>query len=253
MTAKKHPVPAAPPEARLAALWPAVTAMVELFRNVPDTAFFVKDTKGRYALCNQSLAERCGLRGPEELVGRRVRDIFPAELGGRYAAQDEQVLRTGRPVIDRLELHWYSRRRTGWCLTTKLPLRDGAGNIVGLIGLSRDLRALKDSGQIPGGLLAAMEHLENSFHESISPTKLAKKAGLPPVRFARLIKRIFRLTPSQLIAQRRLAAASRLLLETGRSVADIALACGFYDHSAFTRSFRSATGTTPRQFRITHR
>ena len=142
-------MPPTAPDARLAALWPAVSVMAELFRHDPDTAFFVKDAAGRYALCNQSLAERCGLRSPDELVGRRVRDIFPAELGGRYAAQDEQILRTGRPVIDRLELHWYSRRRTGWCLTTKLPLRDAAGSIVGLIGLSRDLRALKDSGQIP--------------------------------------------------------------------------------------------------------
>ena len=242
-------MPESRPDARLAALWPVVAAVAELFRTVPDTAFFVKDAEGRYALCNQSLAERCGLHSPDELVGRRVRDIFPAELGGRYAAQDEAVLRTGRAVIDRLELHWYSRRRTGWCLTTKLPLRDAAGNIVGLIGLSRDLRALSDSAQIPAGLLAAMEHLDTSFHERLSPARLAKKAGLPPVRFARLIKRIFRLTPSQLIAQRRLAAASRLLLETERSVADIALACGFYDHSAFTRAFRAATGGTPTQFR----
>jgi AraC-like DNA-binding protein len=57
------------------------------------------------------------------------------------------------------------------------------------------------------------------------------------------------LTPSQLIAQTRLAAASRLLRETSKPVADIAHACGFYDHSAFTRAFRSATGLTPTQFR----
>ena len=87
----------------------------------------------------------------------------------------------------------------------------------------------------------------------VSATTLAKKAGLAPVRFARLIKRIFRLTPSQLIAQRRLAAASRLLLESGRTVAEIALACGFYDHSAFTRAFHAATGSTPTQFRAEHR
>jgi AraC-like DNA-binding protein len=78
---------------------------------------------------------------------------------------------------------------------------------------------------------------------------LARLAGLPPVRFARLIKRIFRVTPNQLIIQTRLAAAARLLAETERSVADIAYACGFYDHSAMTRAFRSATNQTPSQFR----
>jgi AraC-like DNA-binding protein len=72
---------------------------------------------------------------------------------------------------------------------------------------------------------------------------------LPAVRVARLIKRIFRLTPHQLIIQTRLAAASHLLRETDRSMAEIACDCGFYDHSAFTRAFHSATNLTPSQYR----
>jgi PAS domain S-box-containing protein len=242
----------ATPDPVLAAARPVLAVVGELFRNVPDTAFYVKDRAGRYVLCNQSLAERCGLGGEAELVGRHVRDIFPAELGERYAAQDEHVLRTGRPVVDQLELHWYSRRRTGWCLTTKLPLRDGAGSIIGLVGISRDVRVPGDQAEIPEGLVSALEHLDASFAEPLSPAQLARRAGLSPVRFARLIKRIFRLTPTQLISQRRLSAASRLLVESDNAVADVALACGFYDHSAFTRAFRAATGLTPTQFRARH-
>lgn len=233
--------------------WRLVLPVVgELFRNVPDTAFFVKDAGGRYVLCNQSLVERCGLRREGEIVGRHVRELFPADLGERFAAQDEEVLRTGRPIVERLELHWYPRRRTGWCLTTKLPLRDEAGSIVGLMGISRDLRAVSDASGIPSALVSALEHLDSAFHEPLSPTELAARAGIPPVRFARLIKRIFRLTPTQLISQRRLATASQLLLESEQSVAAVALACGFYDHSAFTRAFRAATGCTPTQFRERH-
>jgi AraC-like DNA-binding protein len=72
---------------------------------------------------------------------------------------------------------------------------------------------------------------------------------MPPPRLARLLKRLFGLTPRQFIAKTRIAAASRLLRESDQSVADIALACGYYDHSAFTRAFRTITGMTPRQFR----
>jgi AraC-like DNA-binding protein len=57
------------------------------------------------------------------------------------------------------------------------------------------------------------------------------------------------MTPHQLITQTRLAAASHRLRETDRSVAELALHCGFYDHSAFPRAFRSVTGLTPTQFR----
>lgn len=223
--------------------------MEQLFDHVPDAVFFVKDTRGCYRAVNQTLVERCGLRAKRDLVGRHVREVFPREMAERYATQDQSVLRTGRPIIDRLELHWYPRRRAGWCLTTKLPLRDGAGKTTGLAGISRDLRAPGDAEIIPPSLAGVLDHLESHYDEPVSPSAMARKAGLPPVRFARLIKRIFRLTPGQLITQTRLAAASRRLEETSQPVAEIAHACGFYDHSAFTRAFRSATGVTPSEFR----
>ena len=139
--------------------------------------------------------------------------------------------------------------RSGWCLTTKLPVRNRDGKIIGVVGVSRDLRAPGDRDIIPARLAATLEYLETHYEDPVSPSLLARHAGLPPVRFARLIKRIFRLTPHQLITQTRLAAASHLLRETDRSLADIALDCGFYDHSAFTRAFRSATNLTPSQYR----
>ena len=151
--------------------------------------------------------------------------------------------------MDLLELHWYTRRRPGWCLTTKLPIRDAGGQIIGLVGISRDLRAPGDKETIPATLANTLEYLESHYAEPITPASLARRASLPLVRFERLIKRIFRLTPSQLITQTRLAAASRLLRETDHPVASIAHRCGFYDHSAFTRAFRSAIGLTPSQFR----
>lgn len=223
-------------------------AMLEaLFDHLPETAFFLKDTEGRYVAVNQSLVERCGLRMKRELLGRHVRDIFPGPLAERYAAQDRSVLRTGRSITDRLELHWYARRRPDWCLTTKLPIRDAEARIIGLVGISRDLRAPGDRSKIPDSLLPALDQLEENLESS--PASLAESAGLTPVRFARLIRRIFRLTPSQLITQTRLAAASEMLRADDASIIKIAHACGFSDHSAFTRTFRSATGVTPTQFR----
>ena len=224
--------------------------MIEhLFDHVPETAFFIKDAQGRYLAVNQSLVERCGLQEKSQLLGRHVREVFPRELAELYASQDQAVLRTGRAIIDHLELHWYAHRQPGWCLTTKLAMRDAEGTVVGLAGISRDLRAPGDSETIPAKLASTLEYLEAQYSEPMSPGSLARLAGLPPNRFARLIKRIFRLTPNQLITQTRLAAAARLLVETDRSVADIACACGFYDHSALTRAFRSATNLTPSKFR----
>ena len=225
-------------------------AMIEqLFDHVPETVFFVKDHQGKYLAVNETMVRRCGIGEKSEIIGKDVRDIFPKELAERYARQDETVLRSGRPILDRLELHWYDHREAGWCLTTKLPWRDQNGKIAGIVGISRDIRAPGDRDTIPTSLLATLDYLESHCSETISPSSLSRHSGIPPVRFARLIKRIFRMTPHQLITQTRLASASYLLVETVHSVADIAFECGFYDHSAFTRAFHSVTGLTPTQFR----
>lgn len=227
-----------------------VAVLEQLFDQAPDVAFFIKDTAGRYVAVNASLVGRHGLRHKSQVLGQRPCDICPGEFGRLPSAQDAAVLRTGRPLLDHLELHWYAPNQPGWCLTTKLPLRDATGAITGLIGISRDLRAPIAASEIPVEFAAALDEFESNVAAPVTPSVLAARAQLAPHRFARLMKRFFGLTPSQFITKTRIAAASRLLRETDQSVAAIALACGFYDHSAFTRAFRAVTGVTPTQFRL---
>ena len=221
----------------------------QLFDHTPDLAFFIKDAAGRYLAVNHSLLERHGLRDKAQMLGRRPNDVCPGDFGRIPAEQDAYVLRTGKPIIERLELQWYSPHKPVWCLTTKLPMRDAAGAVTGIIGISQDVRAPVAPQEIPASVAASLARLETGYAAPLTPSTLARIAKLPPARFARIIKRIFGITPIQLIAKTRIAAASRLLRETDRSIAEIAHACGFYDHSAFTRAFRAVTSVTPTQFR----
>ena len=224
----------------------------QLFDHTPDIAFFIKDAAGRYIAVNHSLLERHGLRDKSQMLGLRPCDVCPGDFGRIPSEQDSYVLRTGRPIVERLELQWYSPHKPVWCLTTKLPMRDAAGRVTGIIGISKDVRSPVAPQEIPGGVAAALARLETGYADPITPAKLAQIAKLPAARFARVVRRIFGVTPIQLIAKTRIAAASRLLRETERPVAEIALDCGFYDHSAFTRTFRAATGGTPTEFRAEH-
>jgi PAS domain S-box-containing protein len=221
----------------------------KLFDHTPDIAFFIKDGTGRYVIVNKSLIERHGLASKAQMIGRRPNDVCPGDFGRIPAEQDAAVLRTGRPIIERLELHWYEPHKPVWCLTTKLPIRDASGAITGIIGMSKDVRTPIPTKEIPAEIATALHHLESAFATPLTPSELARIATLPAARFARIIKRIFGITPIQLIAKTRIAAASRLLRDTDRTVAEIALECGFSDHSAFTRAFRVVTGITPTHFR----
>ena len=236
-------------QAQVKDLTVATGVLAELFDHAPDLAFFVKDAAGRYVAVNESLVKRHGLSHKAQVIGRRPCEFCAGDFGRLPAEQDAQVLRTGKPLIDHLEQQWYLPRKPVWCLTTKLPLRDAAGEVIGLIGISRDVRAPVDPRHIPEELAAALERFENNLAEPVTPAILARRARLTPAKFARLIRRFFDLTPSQFLTQTRLAAAARLLRETSLGVSGIAHQCGFYDHSAFSRAFHSAMGVTPSAYR----
>lgn len=220
-----------------------------LFDQLPEVVFFVKDRRGRYALVNRTLLERCGIKHKAGLLGRTADEVFPSPLGARYAAQDRLVLRTGVEIRDRLELHLYPGGVQGWCLTFKTPLRGAAGAIQGLVGISRDLHRPDERHAEYRRLADAVEHLRERYAEPLRLTALARRVGLSLDRFERLAREVFHLTPRQLLTKTRIDEASRLLREGRRTITDIAQACGYGDHSAFTRQFKATVGLAPREFR----
>lgn len=226
-----------------------IDLLAQLFEQAPDVAFFVKDIEGRYLAVNKSLAQRHGLNEVEDVIGKRPLDICVGRFGQVPTDQDAKLLRTGRPLVDYLEMHWHLPHEPVWCLTTKLPIVDDDGEIVGIVGFSRDVRTPVENHEIPEEFAAALEYFEQNLTEFNTPSALAERSKLSLQRLARLTKRLFGLTPSQFISKTRIAVASRLLYETDKPISDIALSSGFYDQSAFTRAFRIATGVTPSEFR----
>lgn len=130
-----------------------------------------------------------------------------------------------------------------------MPIHDPAGTVVGLIGFSREIRVTVEPHEIPNDFAKALEEFEQSLSPQVTPAWLACRSKLTSTRRSRLTKRLFGLTPSQFITKSRIDAVSRMLCDPEPSVSEIAHTCGFYDHNAFTRAFRSVTGTTPTEFR----
>lgn len=116
-----------------------------LLDNVPDHIYF-KDAQSRFLKCSKAQALQFGASSPEELVGKTDHDFF-SEEHARPAYEDEQeILRTGQPIIGKVEKEtWKDGRGESWKLSTKMPLRNNAGAIIGTFGISKDITALKQT------------------------------------------------------------------------------------------------------------
>ncbi len=224
-----------------------------LLDTLSDVVFFIKDCEARYAFVNQTLARRCGFKHRDGLLGRTAEMVFPERFGPLYTEQDRRVLSSGRELADQLELHLYYGNQPVWCLTHKLALKDEQGRIVGLAGISRDLQSPQSNHPAFQKLAAVDAHIRRHFARSISLAELTAIAGYSVAQLERHCKRVFQLTPRQMIHKARLEEGSRLLLHTELPITEIALRCGYTDHSAFSRQFRALTSLSPSQYRDNQR
>lgn len=220
-----------------------------LFDALPDVVFFIKDTAGRYLVVNQTLADRCAGGDKARLIGKKPTEVFPADLAASYLRQDESVLRSGKSVDHQLELHLYPGRITGWCLTTKHSLRSADGRVIGVTGISRDLNAPNDKATGFAELSTALTCMQENFTTSLRIEDIAHEAGLSVYQFEQRVRRLFQMSPLQLLHKLRLDEATRLLRETTLPLGEIALQTGWCDQSAFTRHFTRYAGIAPGRFR----
>ncbi|PWU26973.1 transcriptional regulator, AraC family [Pseudomonas delhiensis] len=230
------------------ALLAGVSLLLPMLDVIPNAAIFIKDTQARYVMANRTLVQRCGLKHLQPLLGKTSAEVFPAQLGPGYTEQDRRVLEQGQVLEDKLELHLYGSREPGWCLTHKRPLYNRNGGIIGLVGISVDLQSASDTHPAYRRLAAVDEYIRAHFHQPISLDELTRISDLSVAQLERYCKRVFHLTPRQLIHKVRLEHAHRLL-HTDLPITEVALQCGYTDHSAFSRQFKQLTGFTPRQYR----
>jgi PAS domain S-box-containing protein len=107
---------------------------------------YLKDKDSRFIMSNVAHLRSLGAAAQDEIVGKMDKDILSPEVAAQNYADEQEVIRTGQPIVDKEEL--VINRVTGeniWTLTTKVPVRDAQGKIVGLVGITRDITGHKQS------------------------------------------------------------------------------------------------------------
>ena len=109
-----------------------------LIDNMPDQ-MYVKDTQGRFILGNTAAASCIGVSAPGDLVGKSDLELFPGECGQRFFHDEQGLMQSGQAIVDQLEENINQAGVRRWFSTTKVPFRDDAGKVIGLVGISRDV------------------------------------------------------------------------------------------------------------------
>jgi PAS domain S-box-containing protein len=117
-----------------------------LLSSLPDHIYF-KDRASRFLLISRAKALKHGFADPREAIGKTDFDFFTAEHASPAFADEQKILQTGQPLIDIEEEETWSDGRRTWASTTKMPLHDSEGNVVGTFGISRDITAAKKLAQ----------------------------------------------------------------------------------------------------------
>lgn len=106
---------------------------------------YAKDAQSRFTAANKLVANRMGVE-PEDLIGKTDFDFFPREHAEKFFADEQALIQSGVPLIDREELAFdQTRGKDRIILTSKIPLRDEAGNLTGIVGTGFDITDRKDA------------------------------------------------------------------------------------------------------------
>ncbi len=115
--------------------------LTELINNIPDN-IFIKDTKSRFILANIYVAQLMGANSPKEILGKTDYDFYPKKLAGKYRKDEVDIIESGKVKLNIIEQVIDQNHNRKWFSTSKLPLKNNKGEIIGIMGIGRDITLL---------------------------------------------------------------------------------------------------------------
>jgi transcriptional regulator GlxA family with amidase domain len=240
-----RPLPAEAGEAPIGSL--GLGLVETMLDQLPRAIFFVKDRSLRYVSASRTLLDVCGVQNHAELVGKTARDFFPHAIRSRDEALEQQVMRTQRPLKDRLDFVPRASGAAVWLLLGRWPVIE-ARRTIGILAIGQMLEEPDRRHPSYERLATVVEHMRAHFGSPLDVASLARGVGISVSQLERDFTGLFGLSPRRYLTKIRFEAALDML-RRGSPIGEIAHACGYEDQSAFTRRFRMAFGMSPSEYR----
>ncbi|MBI5802811.1 MAG: AraC family transcriptional regulator [Verrucomicrobia bacterium] len=223
-----------------------------LFATLPMIAFLAKDEQSRFVCANVRTLKIFNLEHEWQMLGKLDRDFFPRELAASFVDEDRRVMRTGETRTYYAQMVPDINGPLNWYVVSVAPLCDARRRICGVAIVLYDLHEVGGVTHHFQQMEPALRHLHTHYREPVETKQLAALTHLSERQFTRLFHKLLGESPMRYLIRQRIRAACQDLIATDRTAGAIALDCGFYDQSAFTRAFRGQTGQTPSAYRERH-
>lgn len=153
-------------------------SLIEAFmKNSPDRLFF-KDTESHYVRSSDSLARQFGLEGPAAAVGKSDFDFFSEEHALATFADDQDVIRSGKPILGKKERETTPDGKSSWVLTSRIPWRNPDGRVIGTFGIAKDITELVEAelemAQYRELLQALLDHMPDRIYFKNTQSRFMK-------------------------------------------------------------------------------
>jgi sigma-B regulation protein RsbU (phosphoserine phosphatase) len=149
-----------------------------LMANIPDQIYF-KDTASRFLRISDCMLGRFGVRTVAEVLGKTDFDFFTKEHAQEAFDDEQRIIQTGQPLLDLIEHETWRDGHETWVSTTKLPLRDPQGRIVGSFGLSRDITERRRAEEQLARYAEELRRKNQELEEDLGMARELQNALLP--------------------------------------------------------------------------
>lgn len=227
-----------------------VQQLIAMFELIPDVLFWIKDEHSRVVHANKPYVEYLRLKSLHAVLGKTDYAFSPPYLAKQFITDDKKVME-GELVTDRLEMNTLPNGSVAWFSTSKRPLFNDAGEIIGSYGMTRHLQRSEKLLSGVDIMKGPVDYVRQNYRQDISVDKLAEIAHLSVSALERRFRKYLSKTPKQFITEVRLENARRLLVDSSLTISEVAYRCGFSDHSYFSRQFKFLFDELPSELRAT--